>query len=353
VQRNVAVRVLVSSTGPRDEALQEGPIPLIKAGQWGRVASAPLNPGFPRLLKDLSRQADIVHFHFPNPTGEISALAVALSNPMVVTYHSDIVRQKRLRLLYQPFMNLFLSRVDHIIATSPDYVRTSPTLKRFRRKSVIIPLGVDLRRFQSETEIDPPEDESPEILFIGRFRYYKGLHILVEAMPRVKRAKLLLVGSGPLEHELRAQVARKKLGEKVIFLGELTHDKLIRRLHRCRVLVLPSVERSEAFGIVLLEAMACGKAVISTELGTGTSYVNQHGKTGLVVPPGNPQALAAALNELLGDPNRCRQMGRAARRRICCNFSADQMVDRTLRVYQDVLNHSHAKATLYDNPLRV
>ena len=344
-RRNVEVQVLVSNTCPQDQWVWEGAIPVTKAGQWGRLASAPLNPGFPRLLKTLSRQADLVHFHFPNPTGEISALAVALSTPAVVTYHSDIVRQKRLRLLYQPLMNLFLSRVDRIIATSPGYLRTSKTLIRFRRKTVVIPLGVDLQRFQVSTEISGSRGSIPEILFVGRFRYYKGLHILIEAMKKVKGARLLLVGRGPLEPELESRITSDGLAQKVILLGELGHDDLIRQIRESRVLVLPSVERSEAFGIVLMEAMACGKAVISTELGTGTSFVNQHGKTGLVVPPGNPQALADALNALVKDPRRCRLMGRTAHRRIRSHFSADLMVERTLAVYRSVLTHHDSKAT--------
>jgi len=337
VRRKVDVHVLVSNTCTSTETIREGAVPLTKAGQWGRFASAPLNPAFPLHLKRLSRGMDIVHFHYPNPTGEISALAAGLSPPLVVTYHSDIVRQKRLKMVYQPFMNLFFNRVQAIIATSPNYLNSSPVLCRYRQKCTVIPLGVDSGRAPALGPGTHDDGRTPEILFIGRFRYYKGLHVLIRAMGRVAGAKLVLVGRGPLERDLRRAVAEQGLSSKIEFLGELTHAELIRRIQLCSLLVLPSVERSEAFGIVLMEAMLCGKAVISTELGTGTSFVNQHGVTGLVVPPDEPPALAEAINYLTAHPRKCREMGVCARQRILGNFTADKMVARTHRLYRTVL----------------
>lgn len=340
VRRNVDVHVLVSNTRAAYESIREGAIPLTKAVQWGRLASAPLNPTFPLLLRNLGRKVDIVHFHFPNPTGEISALAACLKTPMVVTYHSDIVRQKRLKLIYSPLMNLFLNRMDRIIATSPNYLRSSKTLQRYRKKCEVIPLGVDIGRFKALESPPSGDGGYPEILFIGRFRYYKGLHVLIDAMGQVKQGKLRVVGGGPLEPELKKQVAQKGLNSKITFQGDLTHEELTHQIQLCKILVLPSVERSEAFGIVLMEAMACGKAVISTELGTGTSYINQHAQTGVVVQPNDPSTLAAALNDLLDQPEKCHKMGLAAQQRIYREFTADQMIERTLRLYQAVLNHA-------------
>ena len=337
-RRNVSVRVLVANTNGRDAVTVEGAIPVYKARQWGRLASAPISPTFPRLLKQLGMGMDIVHFHFPNPTGEVAALCAGLTNRLVVTYHSDIVRQKRLKLIYQPFMIRFLSKVDRIIATSPHYRESSAILEKFRKKTTIIPLGIDSHRFcLSHNQSSDPSGE-PEILFIGRFRYYKGLHVLVNAMSHVSRGRLVLVGGGPEEANLQQMVAARNLGQRVKFAGELSHHQLIDRIQTCDFLVLPSVQRSEAFGIVLMEAMGCGKPVISTELGTGTSYVNQNGATGLVVPAGDPQALAIAINTLAEHSHTRRRMGCAARKRILNGFTADHMVDRTLKLYRELVN---------------
>ncbi|MGM0428109.1 MAG: glycosyltransferase [Thermodesulfobacteriota bacterium] len=342
--RGVDVEVLVSNTCARLEIEEIEGIRVTKAPQWGRFASAPLNATFASWVRKLGTQADIVHFHFPNPTGEISSLLARLSNKSVVTYHSDIVRQARMAKLYAPFLREFLSRADLIMATSPNYVRSSEVLGDFQEKCRVIPFGIDPGRFEYTPEIQAAVQSlrriygSGIILFIGRFRYYKGLYVLLEAMKRV-RGKLLLIGSGPMEKELKHRVAADdELKQKVFFLGELSDQQVVAHLHACDLFVLPSILRSEAFGIVLLEAMACKKPVISTELGTGTSFVNQHQKTGLVVPPNDVRALAEAINVLLRDPVIREQYGAAAGKRVEECFSLDRMIEELMAVYQIVLN---------------
>ena len=341
--QGVEVEVLVSNTCARLSIEEIEGIRVTKAPQWGRFASAPLNATFASWVKKLGNRADIVHFHFPNPTGEMSALLAGLRNKMVVTYHSDIVRQARMAKLYAPFMRQFLSRAKLIMATSPHYVHSSEVLGAFQEKCRVIPFGIDLKRFASTPETRTAVHAirrrygSGIILFIGRFRYYKGLYVLLEAM-KSAGGKLLLVGSGPMEKELTLRVAADdELKQRVFFLGELSDQQVVAHLHACDLFVLPSILRSEAFGIVLLEAMACKKPVISTELGTGTSFVNQHQKTGLVVPPNDVAALAEAINALLGNRSIREAYGAAARRRVEECFSVDRMVQDLMAIYREVL----------------
>jgi glycosyltransferase involved in cell wall biosynthesis len=342
--RGVDVEILVSNTCPRLEIEEVDGIRVTKAPQLGRFASAPLNPTFSAWVSRLGRKADIAHFHFPNPTGEISSLLAGLSSKVVVTYHSDIVRQARLAKLYAPFLREFLSRAKMIIATSPNYVHSSDVLDAFQDKCRVIPFGIDLTRFELNddmaTEVDGIRQiYGPEItLFIGRFRYYKGLYVLLEAIKQA-RGNLLMIGSGPMESDLKKQVdSDDDLRRRVFFLGELSDKQLVAHLFASDLFVLPSILRSEAFGIVLLEAMACRKPLVSTELGTGTSFVNQHGETGLVVPPNNAPALAEAINFLLDHPEKRERYGMAARKRVEEYFSLGRMVEDVLGVYREVLH---------------
>ena len=340
-RRGIDVSVLVSNTGFRLVREEIDGIRVTRVPQVGRFTSAPLNMTFIYWLRKLARDADVLHFHFPNPTAEISYLMAGLNRRVIVTYHSDIVRQARLGKIYSPFMKCFLDKAETIIATSPEYVRSSKVLSQYRSKCRVIPLGIELSRFASENTDASRIAElrhqynRPIILFIGRFRYYKGLHVLIEAMTEID-AVLLIIGTGPLEKELREQSAAADLDKRVIFLGELPDRDLVTYLHACDLFVLPSILRSEAFGIVQIEAMACKKPVISTEIGSGTSYVNQHGKTGLVVPPFDAHKMAAAVNMMLERPDMRESFGKAGYERVRSCFSSEKMVDRIVSVYQDI-----------------
>ena len=340
--RGIRVEVLVSNTRAKLEMENIDGIRVIKAPQLGRFASAPLNASLSAWVRKLGKDADVIHFHFPNPTGEIASLIAGLSNKTVVTYHSDIVRQARLAKLYSPLLQRFLKGSDVIIATSPNYVKSSDVLHQFRDKCKVIPFGIDLSRFapndntKKEVAGIRGNYEGPIALFIGKFRYYKGLYVLLEAMKMVE-GTLLLVGIGPMERNLKKQVAADdELKNKIFFLGELSDEDIVSHLHACDVFVFPSIFRSEAFGIVLLEAMACGKPLISTELGTGTSFVNQHQETGLVVRPKDGKALAGAINYLFVNPEVRGRFGKAARERVEKYFCLDKMVEDVIHTYQEI-----------------
>ena len=176
----------------------------------------------------------------------------------------------------------------------------------------------------------------PLLLFVGRLRYYKGLHVLLEALPAV-RADLLIGGSGPEQARLQAQAAALGLANRVHFLGDIADDDLPALYHAADIFVLPAHLRAEALGVAQIEALASGLPCVSTELGTGTSYANRHGETGLVVPPNDPTALAQAINTLLADPDLRRSFGAAGQRRVAALFTRERMLDGVEAVYRDVL----------------
>jgi glycosyltransferase involved in cell wall biosynthesis len=283
---------------------------------------------------------DLVHLHHPNPTAMLAYLSSGCRTPMVLTYHSDIVRQKRLGAAFQPILTRILDECGAIIATSQHYVESSPLLTRYQRKTHIIPLCIPLDHLESDPGIARRirAHYGPRIILsVGRLVYYKGFEYLIRAMQSVD-ARLLIVGSGPLGPALEREVAERQLGSRVTLLGEV--ENVAPYYHACDLFVLPSVARSEAFGIVQLEAMACSKPVVNTRLQSGVPYVSLDGVTGITVPPADPEALAVAMNRLLSDDNLRHAYGLAARRRIEEHFSLCLMASRTLDVYASVLGSS-------------
>ena len=323
--KGVDVQVLVSNTKNKHQIEQINGITVTKAPQWGRFFSAPLTPTFHWHLKQFGKNADIIHFHHPNPTAELSYFFTNLNKKIIVTYHSDIIRQDKLGKLYSPFRKMFLEKTDRIIATSPNYIQSSKVLKHFKHKCTVIPLGTDIERFLSDTDstqiekIKRENGPTPLILFVGCFRYYKGLHLLISAMKDVQ-AKLLLIGAGPEGLRLRRLVERNNLSGKILFLGELPDQAVNAYYKACDIFVLPSHLRSEAFGLVQLEAMCCKKPVISTELGTGTSFVNINGKTGITVRPNDVIAISNAINYLIDHPEKRIQYGKCGYKRVRQHF---------------------------------
>lgn len=286
-------------------------------------------------LSQLSREVDVVHYHYPWPFMDVAHLLGGVKAKSVVTYHSDVVKQKFAMRLYAPLMNQFLSCVDSIVATSPNYLRSSPVLKRFAGKTEIIPIGLDVNTYpvvkESILSSWKAKFPGPFFLFVGVLRYYKGLDTLLEACLQVPYP-VLIVGDGPEGDRLRQLAMRKKL-QNVHFLGARPdHDK-VALLHLCHALVFPSHLRSEAFGISLLEAAMYGKPMISCEIGTGTTYINRHDETGLAISPGSPVELATAMHQLMKNPIESERMGERARERYQALFTADEMVKKYVALY--------------------
>jgi len=244
--------------------------------------------------------------------------------------------------LYKPILNAVFGRAQRVIAAAEENIASSDILTRFKDRCTVIPYGVDLRSFElTETEAVEVERRRATagegmVLFVGVLRPYKGVDVLLKAMARV-RARLIVVGRGPNRLELSGLAARLGISGRVLFLGEVSDSERRILLHACDVFVLPSIDNREAFGIAQLEAMACGRPVIASDLPTGVRFVNKNQMTGLLVPPGDSDALAAALQRLLGDERLRQTLGNAAKKRAELEFSSDRMVRRVQQVYEEVL----------------
>ena len=314
-------------------------IRVIRVPEFGRYASAPLCPTLPLWLRRL--KPDVVHLHFPNPMGDLGYLVSGVRAPLVITYHADIIKQRRLLPFYQPVLTALFNRAARIIATSSEYIASSPLLTRYADRTVIVPFGVDparttLRDGDAERVDDVRRRYGRRlVVFAGVLRYYKGIDVLLRAMRSVE-GHAVIVGRGTDEARLRELSGDPAISDRVTFAGEIPDDELRILLHAADVFALPSIDRCEAFGIAQLEAMACGTPVVSSDLPTGVRFVNQDGVTGLRVPPGDTQALATALNRVLGDDDLRRRMGAAASARVTREFTADLMAARVLDVYQAV-----------------
>ncbi|MEI7375741.1 glycosyltransferase family 4 protein [Dickeya chrysanthemi] len=293
-------------------------------------------------FQELATSADIIHYHFPWPYMDLVHFIAKVRKPAIVSYHSDIVKQKYLLKLYQPLMKRFLNSVDSVVASSPNYVTTSPVLQSLVTPAEVIPFGLDPDSYHqsSQAVLDKWKSQLGErfFLFVGFLRYYKGLSFLLEAMRDIDYP-LVIVGEGPYENELKLQAISLGL-KNTHFLGALSDEDKCALLELCCGVVFPSHLRSEAYGMTLLEAAMYGKPMISCEIGTGTTYINQDQVTGIAVPPADPVALKQALMTLWLDVEKSQQMGRMAKRRFDENFTATHMVDKYMALYQRVIEHS-------------
>lgn len=340
LNRHISLRVLVANDAAETTTDVIEGVTVTRVARWGTLAATPICPSFPQALARW--KADIYHLHEPNPLATLSYLLVKPKGRLVVTFHSDVVRQKILGAAYRVAVRQLLERADRIIVATPHHLACCPVLRSMQRKCVVIPFGVDISRFHPGTDTERRVRQLRArfgdriVLFVGRLVYYKGVEVLIQAMTQVS-GHLLIVGGGPWEKKLRRLAQQLSLEKKVSFQGEVGSDRLVAYYHACDVFVLPSTHRSEMFGLVQLEAMACGRPVVSTALPTGVSWVNQHNVTGVVVPPGDTAALARAISHLLDDPDQRNRLGEAARRRVAEEFTADQMVERTLDLYRRIL----------------
>lgn len=300
---------------------------VVRSRSWAAPASCDLG-GVDALLKfrSLAGQSDVLHFLYPWPYADLMQALTGVKTPAVLTYVSDVVRQRWLGRAYAPLMWRTLRNMRAIVANCPAYARTSPVLSdpAIRDKVRVIPLGIVEESYpaQGDETIFPRLGlvaDEPYFLFIGVLRYYKGLHTLITAAQQVN-ARIVIVGSGPEGEKLRA-FSDQSAATNVLFAGQVSDEEKVALLKRCRAMVLPSHWRSEAYGMVLVEASIFGRPLVSCEIGTGTSFVNAHEESGLVVPPENPIALAGALNELLEDSNLAESLGRGARTRYERLFS--------------------------------
>ncbi len=328
---------VAASHGETTAAAADGHV--IRCRSLATVASQPVTPALPGTLRRVLREArpEVVTLHWPNPLAALALRWAGRAWPpgarLTVWYHADITRQKLGAVLLRPLLSGLLDRAHGIAVSTASLRDESPQLAGRGDRVAVIPFGIDV----DDWTLDTRPGEGP-LLFVGRLVYYKGLELLLDAVAEVPEARLEIVGDGPLRDRLRARAEDPALRGRVRLHGELDDADLRAVMARCGALVLPSLRRSETFGLVQIEAMAAGLPVISTQLPTGVAEVNVHERTGLLVPPGDRAALAGALGEVLRDPARARRWGEAGRARARDRFGHTRMVEALEAWYATLLN---------------
>lgn len=330
--------ILALSQTPRVEKLEH--INVIRLALNFTAASCPVGFSLRKALKKYAVEADIIHYHYPWPYAEFLQNIRALKKPSLVTYHSDVIKQKWIKKMMSPFTNRFLNSMDKIIVSSKNYLESSETLKLYQQKCVLIPYGIaDVATTYQDV---PLSFQLPKkyILFLGVLRYYKGVDVLINAAKN-SDIPIVIAGDGPQKESLMRLAADVK---NIIFLGRVTDDEKYNLIRHCHAFVLPSIMRTEAFGVVLIDACQFGKAMITTELNTGTSFINQDQKTGLVVPPSDSLALRKAIETLYHDETLAAEYGLNARKRYEHTFKLEDYVKAYTGVYRELATG------VYSNP---
>ena len=332
-------QVVVLNAGRRTVRETVDGIPVTRVGTAATAGSVSIAPRLGAVLRNL--EADLMVLHEPNPWALLSLAFAPPRVPLVVWYHSDVVRPRlQYALFYHPMVRAVYGRARRIVVSSPPLGEQAAALAPYRDRTRVVPFGIDAEAWAAS----PAEHElaaslrgaspRPLAFFAGRMVPYKGVDVLLEAVRGVE-IDLVLAGDGPRRHAWEARAAALGLDGRVRFAGAVDAARLRALYHACDLFVLPSVTRAEAFGYVQLEAMACGKPVISTRLPSGVPWVNQDGVTGLTVPPGDVPALTAALATLAADPGRRAALGRGGARRVRESFTMRGMADAALRVYEE------------------
>jgi rhamnosyl/mannosyltransferase len=335
---NVEVICLSDSFGTRTESINGQKIYFFRTNF--RFAGTPISASAALQVRRLIENSDVVHYHFPYPFLDFIHFFSGIIQPSVVTYHSDIVRQKHLLRIYKPLMHRFLSSVTRIVATSPHYLETSELLSKYRNKTSIIPIGLERLQYPAASEKRiaywKRRTEKKFFLFVGVLRYYKGLVVLLKAA-KSSKYPVVIVGDGPLEKKLKGIVANERI-RNVTFTGRISEEDKVALFFLSHAVILPSTVRAEAFGLSLLEGAMFGKPLISTEIGTGTSFINKDKKTGIVVPPDDPKALKSAMEFLWGHPHEAAAMGSQAKERYLNKFTAEKMTRSYIDLYGEITN---------------
>jgi glycosyltransferase involved in cell wall biosynthesis len=326
-----------------DDEVREG-VRVLRVPIALELASQPLGRSYVRLCLRESRDADIVHLHTPNMLGALSCLLMGRGPRVLVHWHSDVVGKGLLARAMRPLETLLLRRADCIVATSSAYAEASPSLRRFRHKVVVAPLGSSppgtfTGRPAGNAALPARLSAAIEgrriILSVGRMVPYKGFGILVEAARSlIDDAIIVIVGGGPLLESLAARIHAAGLDQRVVLTGRLEEEALHELFRRACLFCMPSLDRAEAFGVVLLEAMAYGLPIVATRIpGSGVPWVNLHAVSGINVPVGDPSALAHACNRILESRELRDALARGAHDRYLTMFTEDRFVSRTLETY--------------------
>ena len=321
---------------------------VIRFNEFGRVICVPalakkaatmLSPAMVRWLRRHAAEYDIIHIHHPDP---MAALALRLSGyrgRVILHWHSDILSQKFLLAFYRPLQSWLIRRADKIVGTTPVYVQESPALQGVQDKVCCVPIGIQPLHFKENAAL-AMRNRYPSkkiVLSLGRLIPYKGYSTLIDAAALLDEDYQVLIGGmGPLEGELRGQIDALGIPERVKLLGYVPDEELPALFGACDVFVLSSVMKTEAFGIVQIEAMSCGKPVVATRIPeSGVAWVNEDGVSGLNVEPGNAEALAEAIRRICDDEATWQRYAEGARMRFEQVFTANKMIDKMTDIYEE------------------
>ena len=340
---------------------------VIRTGLWARILFTPISPAFPFYLRHIIKTTnpDILHLHLPNPAVFWALiLPCARRLPWVVHWHSDVITSAQgwlmglIYRIYRPFEDAVLKHAEAIIATSLPYRDSSQPLQKWLDKCHVVPLGVDTERYSKHTPVGVApsrritksdirrEGAAPavaplQVLAIGRLTYYKGFRYLIEAAALAPDIEVNLIGVGEQEEQLKSLVASLKLQDRVTFHGALSDQAIAQQMADCDCLCLPSIERTEAFGMVLLEAMYFGKATVICDVkGSGMGRVVDDGITGVKVNLANADDLAAALNRLATNREELKQMGQRGKKKFDEQFEINHAIEGVVELYQLIENEN-------------
>ncbi len=332
----IEVDVLVASDTSKGAHEKDDSVSVTRLATYGALRSVPVTPGMLTRGR-LFGGYDVVHIHSPNPLPELAWLASTPKSALVASDWGQITRQKALLKFYGPVYRKYFSASSAVAVPSRRYAENFAHPRDCKDKLVDVPLGIDADAWGATAEVTEKvraqKGEKPIVLFVGRLVTFKGPHVLMEAMKTVD-ARLHFAGQGPERERLEALSKRLGIQDRVKFLGPLTGTDLTAAYRAADVFVLPSIWPNEAFPQALLEAIACGTPAVTTELGTGTSEINRHEETGLVVPPSDVGALAAAIARILADDALRARFAAAAAKRARSEYSIETMTDRLLSCYE-------------------
>lgn len=319
----------------------EGGYSVVRAASWVKLLSTSIAPSLIHELRMVSSSYDIVHIQLPNPMANLALWFARPRARIVLHWQSDIINQPRTLQLYAPLQNWLLRRADAIIATSEAYANSSPWLRAFEKKVRVIPLGMRDPEFDdiAASKIRRVHAGKKLVFSLGRMTYYKGFNVLIDAVPHLPDDFVVVVGGGgELLEGYRALVAERGLTERIRFVGPLGNKEAKAYMRACDVFCLPSTVRTEAFGMVLLEAMAAQRPIVATFIaGSGVPWVAMDGVTGNNAAVDNPLSLAQALQKTLDSPSGMAKFGAAARERFETLFSAERMISDIAALYEEVM----------------
>lgn len=345
--QGVNVVNLVAASGLNGNEETQGLYQLTRAPSFGEAYSMAISPSLVMKAMAMHRKQafDIFHLHFPDPLSHLTSMLLPGNIPRVITWHSDIIRQKRLLALYQPLLSRITRQAGALVAATQAHFDGSTQIPADipQQKKHVIPYGLDYTPLQLNVRTTAFRDrlrvlaQGRALVFaLGRHVYYKGFEVLIDAL-QYTEAFLILGGDGPLRQQLEQQAAGLGLSHRIRFTGHIPEEELAAYFHACDVFCLPAVERSEAFGLVQLEAMACGKPVVCTQLNNGVNVVNIDGETGFAVPPRDPVALGACLAKLLADDALRHKLGVQALAHTN-HYSVRSMTASHVKLYQGLLS---------------